>query len=653
MTVPNTVNANGTPTTPPPQREAPGAATFKLSPELRRALLLTALTLLGLVLGLVGEHVLHLPALMWGGYILAFLAGGIPAAMDAIHTLTTERKLDVDLLMVLAALGAASIGQMADGAILLLLFSLSNTLQDWAMGRTKNAIAALMDLNPAGATIRRDGKEQWCELGEIRVGDLLLVRPGERIAADARVVRGTTAVDESPITGESRPIDKEIGANLSSGTVNLNGSIEAEVLRPAGESTLARLVALMEQAQTEKSGAEMLSERWESPYATLVLLAVPLVFAALHYFGGLNTADAWYRAMTFMVVASPCAVVISTPAVMLSAMAAAARGGVLFKSSAALDALAGVQTVAFDKTGTLTQAKMTLTRTVADDEAGTLALAAGLEAHSEHPIAQAIVNAAAERDLAPLPVSDAQAIPGHGIEACLQGGSSSGEKAWAGNLRLMEREGASLSPVQQAALSELNAQGSSSVVVGIGSRVLGVMGVADALRPNIAQALANLRAAGVAHPVMLTGDKAEVAATVAQEVGLSEYRAELLPEDKLRIIGELPAPVAMVGDGVNDAPALARADLGVAVGSGSDVAIESADVVLMQSDLGKLAGAVRLAKEARNTVRFNLLFAFSIILLVSPLAIAGKVPLPLGVVAHEGGTVFVVFMGLRLLRRHL
>ncbi len=534
--------------------------------------------------------------------------------------------------MVLAALGAASIGQAADGAILLFLFSLSNTLQDWAMGRTKNAIAALMDLSPEGATIRRDGVERWCQLGEIQVGDLLLVRPGERIAADARVVQGNTAVDESPITGESRPVDKAVGAELASGTVNLNGSVEAEVVRPAGESTLARLVGLMEQAQTEKSRTETLTERWESPYATTVLLAVPLVFAGLHFLGGLETAAAWYRAMTFMVVASPCAVVISTPAVMLSAMAAAARGGVLFKSSAALDALAGVNTVAFDKTGTLTQAKMTLTRTVADDEPAALALAAGLEAHSEHPIAQAIVQAAQERGIAPQRVSDAQAIPGHGIEARTE----NGDKAWAGNLRLMQREGASLTPAQDTALAELNAQGSSTVVIGLGSQVLGVMGVADALRPGIAQAVAGLKAAGV-----------------AQEVGLSEYRDELLPEDKLRIIGELPAPVAMMGDGVNDAPALARADLGVAVGSGTDVAIESADVVLMQSDLNKLGGAVRLAREARRTVKFNLTFAFGVILLISPLAIAGHVPLPLGVVAHEGGTVFVVFMGLRLLRRQV
>lgn len=620
-----------------------------LSPELRQAALLTLLTLLGLLVGLAGEYVLHEQAVMWGGFVVAYLAGGIPAGREALHSLFSEKKLDVDLLMVLAALGAASIGQAADGAVLLFLFSLSNTLQDWAMGRTKNAIQALMDLNPAGATVRRDGVEKWCQLSEIKIGDILVVKPGERVAADARIVRGQTSVDESPITGESLPIDKQPGSELASGTVNLNGSVDAEVIRPAGESTLARLIGLMETAQTQKSRTEDLTERWESPYALTVLLGVPLVFAGLHFLGGLSAAQAWYRAMTFMVVASPCAVVISTPAVMLSAMAAAARGGVLFKSSAALDALSRVQTVAFDKTGTLTQARMTLSHLRADDEQAALALAAGLEAHSEHPIAQAVVKAAQERGISPIPVTDAQAVPGHGIEARLQ----DGRVAWAGNLRLAERQGAVPTPAQQAFLTELGQRGSSVVLVGVGADVLGVLGVADTLRPGMVEALRELRAAGVAHPVMLTGDKQEVAQTVAQEVGLTEYRAELLPEDKLRIIGELPAPVAMVGDGVNDAPALARADLGVAVASGTDIAIESADVVLMKNDIGKLGGAVRLARDAQRTVRLNLTFAFGIILLVAPLAIAGKVPLPLGVVAHEGGTVFVVFMGLRLLTRRI
>ncbi|WP_010888079.1 heavy metal translocating P-type ATPase [Deinococcus radiodurans] len=525
------------PTVAQAHAEAPGSKKFVIPPDLRLAVLFTFLTLLGLIVGLIGEKVMGNDAVMWIGFGLAYLAGGIPAGREALHSLFVEKKLDVDLLMVLAALGAATIGQAADGAILLFLFSLSNTLQDWAMGRTKRAIEALMDLNPEGATVRRNGVEKWCQLGEIQIGDLLVIKPGERVAADARVVRGNTSVDESPITGESRPIDKAPGAELASGTVNLNGSVEAEVVRPAGDSTLARLVALMEDAQTQKSRTETLSERWESPYATLVLISVPLVYAGLHYLAGLNVDQSWYRAMTFMVVASPCAVVISTPAVMLSAMAAAARAGVLFKSSAALDALANVNTIAFDKTGTLTQAKMTLSHTYADNEREALALAAGLEAHSEHPIAQAIVQAAQAQGVRAVAVQDAQAIPGHGIEARL----SSGDLAWAGNLRLAEREKAALTPAQQQALDTLSREGSSTVIVGVGPRVVGVMGVADALRPGISEAMREIRAAGVAHPVMLTGDKKEVAETVAKEVGLTEYRAELLPEDKSASSASCPA----------------------------------------------------------------------------------------------------------------
>lgn len=622
---------------------------FVLSPELRSAVLLTALTLLGLIVGLLGEHVWHNQALQWGGFGLAYLAGGIPAGREALHSLFVEKKLDVDLLMVLAALGAASIGAAADGAILLFLFSLSNTLQDWAMGRTKNAIQALMDLNPEGATIRRDGVEQWSLLSDIRVGDLLVIKPGERIAADARIMTGQTSVDESSITGESIPIDKARGAELASGTVNLNGSVEAEVIRPAGESTLARLVSLMEEAQTQKSKTESITERYESPYALIVLVCVPLVFLVLHYLFQQPTETAWYRAMTFMVVASPCAVVISTPAVMLSAMAAAARAGVLFKSSAALDALAEVKTIAFDKTGTLTQAKMSVTNLVADDAQSALAVAAGLESHSEHPIARAIVQYAQNQEVQPLDISNAQALPGYGVVGYLMDDEGAGQLSWAGNMRMAEWQKAELTLEQESILNQLSMQGSSSVIVGIGSQVLAVMGVADTLRPQIKEAVHSLQEEEV-HPIMLTGDKQQVAQVVAQQVNLDEFKAELLPEDKLRIIGELPAPVAMVGDGVNDAPALARANLGVAVASGTDVAIESADVVLMQNDLSKLAGAVKLAKEARRTVLFNLAFAFAVILLVAPLAVLGQVPLPLGVIAHEGGTVLVVFMGLRLLR---
>lgn len=624
----------------------------RLEPSLRWQILWTLLTFVGLIIGLVGKYVQPQPWLKICGFGLAFLAGGIPAAITAIEELREERRLNVDLLMVLAALGAASIGEAADGAILLFLFSLSNSLQAWALGRTKNAINALKSLHPEGATVRRDGVERYCNLAEIQIGDILLLKPGERIVADAEVIQGRTSVDESSITGESVPMDKQVGSQLASGTVNLQGSLEATVLRPAGESTLAKLVSLMEQAQTDKSRTETLSERLESPYATVVLLSVPLVFLLLRFVFAVPSADAWYRAMSFMVVASPCAVVISTPAVMLSAMAAAARAGVLFKSSAALDTLAGIKTIAFDKTGTLTEGKMQVTDVYAEGFAegkgGLLELAAKLERHSEHPIAKAIVKAAENRQYSAEKTTTAlenvEAVAGHGIIGEIAGGH-----LWLGNRRMAVRQAAQLHAEQRAFLARLEQQGRSTVIVGENATIHGVIAVADSPRRDAKIALQTLRDA-VPHLVMLTGDKREVAESIGLELELSDVRAELLPEDKLHIISTLPAPSLMVGDGVNDAPALAKADLGMAVGSGTDVALETADVVLMQNDLSKLAGAVKLAKRARRTVIFNLSVAFGVILLVSPLAIAGFIPLPLGVIAHEGGTVFVVFMGLTLLR---
>ena len=312
----------------------------------------------------------------------------------------------------------------------------------------------------------RDGKERWLELGQIQVGDVLILRPGERIPADARITRGSTAVDESPITGESRPVDKDVGSDLASGTVNLHGSVEAEVVRPAGESTLARLVTLMADAQTQKSRTESVSERFESPYATAVLLGVPVVFGLLYSFGHLPATDAWYRAMTFMVVASPCAVLISTPAVMLSGMAAAARAGVLFKSSAALETLASVKTTVFDKTGTLTEGKLRVTDVIAGNVPGMLQLAAALEGYSEYPIAKAVVQAATQKQSGEtadtsLTISGVHAVPGYGVV-----GETADRSVWAGNRRLAARQGAELSPAQNAALSGLERGGSSTVIIG-------------------------------------------------------------------------------------------------------------------------------------------------------------------------------------------
>lgn len=613
--------------------------------EVKRGFLLSGLTLLGVVGGFVaGAYgLVWLQNSLW---VLAFLAGGVPSAIKAVRSLVQERKLDVDLLMVVAALGAASVGQAGDGAILLFLFSLSNTLQSWAMNRTRRAIEALMTLHPEGANVLLpDGSEQWKPLEALRPGDLLVVRPGERFAADGTVLEGYSDVDESALTGESVPVDKKPGDPVKSGTLNGHGVVRVRVERPASESTLAKLIKLVESAQASKSRTERFAERFEGPYTIAVLLSAPVVFAVAHFVFGLEAAQAWYRAMTFLVVASPCAVVIATPAAVLSAMAAGARAGALFKSGAALESLARANIFVFDKTGTLTEGRMKLVEVAVlqGAEAEARALAAGIERYSEHPIAQAI----AQGWDGPTPeVSEIRAVRGHGVLGVL----ADGTQVWVGNRRLLESLGVSLPPDVEARMRAMESRGLTTAVLGTDHHPIALLGVADTPRPEAAQAVARLQQQG-ARVVMLTGDRKAVADHIAAQVGITEVYAELLPEDKLARIQQLDqeGTVVMVGDGLNDAPALNAAAVGVSMAAGSDVSLESADLVLMKNDLNRLVGAQRLARATARTVYFNLSFALGVIVIVGAFALAGKVPLPMGVVAHEGGTVFVVLVGLRLL----
>jgi Zn2+/Cd2+-exporting ATPase len=634
----------------PHQPHAPTQAS-----SLTQGFTLTGLTLIGLIAGLIGRATQQ-PWLEWGGWGLNFLAGGIPAAREAIQTLIHERKLDVDLLMVVAALGALSVGAAEDGAILLFLFTLSNTLQDWAMDRTSNAIHALMKLNPETATIREaNGVERQIKLEEIKTGDTLIIKPGERFAADGKILTGGSSVDESAITGESVPVDKNIGDLVRSGTLNGSGALTVHVEQPAGTSTLAKLMQMVEQAQAAKSPTEQFADRLEGPYTIAVLLSVPVVYVFAHFVFGLETGLAWYRAMTFLVAASPCAVVIATPAAMLSAMAAGARHGVLFKSGAALEELAQARILAFDKTGTLTEGKMRMVSIQALENAAPtddlLALAAGLESSSEHPVAQAIVKAhTGER----VHVRHAQAVKGQGIRAQLEQTSDrerfGGETVWAGNRALALAQNVQIDTDLETKLHALESDGYTTMILGCDARALAILAVADTPRSNAKDAIASLHANKL-RLVMLTGDRQIVAERVARELSVDEVRGELLPEHKLEVIADLQRQgrVAMIGDGVNDAPALAAANVGVSMASGSDVALESADVVLMKNDLGKLAGAIKLARDAQGTVKFNLSFALGVIGIVGTLALFGYVPLPLAVIAHEGGTVFVCLVGLRLL----
>ena len=628
---------------------------------LRWSIAWTALTLAGLVTGVsaawAGAETLALVA-----YLVAYVSGGGPAGIDAVRALARGR-LEIDLLMVLAALAAAAVGEPRDGAILLFLFSLAGTLEERAMGTTRRAVASLMALRPDTARVLEgdgpNGREVEVPADEVAVGARLRVRPGERMPLDGVVLEGASAVDQAPITGESVPVDKSAGDEVFAGTVNGHGALVVRVTKSATDSTLARMVRLVTEAQAAKAPSERFSDWFGQRYTVWVLLGTAVSLAAF-VVAGLGWETSFYRAATLLVVASPCAVVISVPAAVLSALAASARRGVLFKGGGALEALAEVDTVAFDKTGTLTRGVMTVHEvTAADaDEATLRRVAAALESASEHPIARAVVAWARSHGGVPEVADDVVAEPGRGLS-----GSVDGRRYWAGNRRQLAAQGIALAGNGglRAALDELEARGHSIVVVGEANhgtrpaRVLGWFGVADEIRPHANAALAGLRAAGVRRIGVLSGDHATVARDVARHLDLApdDVYADLLPEDKVEHVRRWSETgvVAYVGDGVNDAAALATAQVGIAMGAaGSDVALETADVALLSDDLRRLPEALRLARAAKAVIRQNLVFALSVMALMVVATFAGRLPLPLGVIGHEGGTLLVVANGLRLLR---
>jgi Zn2+/Cd2+-exporting ATPase len=625
--------------------------------ELRWSITWTSLTGVGLAAALVAGWA-GFEALVPWAYGLAFVAGGGPAGLEAVRALA-RRRLEIDLLMVLAALAAAAVGAPRDGAILLFLFSLAGTLEERAMGTTRRAVAALMSLRPDVAHVVEDGVEVDRPAEDVAVGALVRVRPFERVPLDGVVDAGTSAVDQAPITGESVPVDKAAGDEVFAGTVNGHGPLVVRVAKAANQSTLARMVQLVTEAQAAKAPSERFSD-WFGQRYTVWVLAGTAAALAVFFALGLPASEAFYRAATLLVVASPCAVVISVPAAVLSALAASARRGVLFKGGGALEALASVDVVAFDKTGTLTRGIMTVTDVVplAVGEDELLRVAATLEHASDHPIARAVVRLARERGIAPVTADDVAALPGRGIT-----GRVDGLVAWAGNRRLAAAEGIDLRAdgVTEEALAALEAAGRSVVVVadrgdGAAPRLLGLLGVADTARPHARAGLDALRREGLAHFAVLTGDHANVARTVAADLGLpaDQVHADLLPEDKVDRVRTLMASgkVAYVGDGVNDAAALATADVGIAMGvAGSDVALETADVALLSDDLRRLAEAVGIAKATQRVIRQNLGFALGVMALMVVATLAGRLPLPLGVIGHEGGTLLVVANGLRLLGR--
>ncbi len=555
-------------------------------------------------------------------------------------------KLNVDLLMLLAAGGAALIDQWHEGAILLFLFSLSNVLQDYAIGRSRQAIKGLLKLYPSEAKVKRDGRIETIKLEAIRTGDLILIEPGERIPVDGIVRAGQSTVDQSPITGESMPVEKTINDKVFAGTLNQQGALDVEALQPASDTVLARIIRMVEEAQDSKAPTERFLEKFEQYYAALIIGGVVLFIVIPPALGWVDFTSNFYRAMVLMTVASPCALIISTPASFISAIASAARGGVLFKGGAYLEALAAIKVVAFDKTGTLTVGKPALTDVITApgvDRTDLLRTAASVEARSEHPLAKAILKAAEADGIQPKPVADFQAVMGRGVT-----GTVDGQQVQIGSPTYLREQG-EIDPHLARELERLENEGKTVMGVKRDGRWLGLLALADQLRPDTPQIIQRLKASGV-KVAILTGDNPRVAANIALQAGVDDVHAGLLPDQKVDALKAIEAKYgasAMVGDGVNDAPALATASVGIAMGAaGTDVALETADLVLMGDRLELIPYAINLSKKARRVVWQNIGFSLFVIvaLIISTFLIS--LPLPVGVFGHEGSTLIVVTNGL-------
>ena len=620
-----------------------------------------ALTALAIGLSLTSER---LGAPLWVITllnVLSYLTGGVFGVLASVEALR-ERKINVDLLMVLAAVGAATVDQWHEGAILLFLFSLSNVLQEYAIGRSRQAIRSLLKLYPSDAKVRREGQVEVMKVDQIRVGDVVLIEPGERIPVDGLVISGHSAVDQAPITGESMPVEKSIGDKVFAGTLNQQGLLDVEATQAAQDTTLVRIIKLVEEAQDSKAPTERFLDTFEQYYAMAIIGGVLLFIFVPPALGLAEFQSNFYRAMVLMTVASPCALIISTPASFISAIAAAARNGVLFKGGAYLEAMAAVKAVAFDKTGTLTVGKPAITDVIPACERGEtdlLRVAASVEARSEHPLAKAIVDCAEQRQIALTEVEEFQAMTGQGIAARVDG-----QEVQVGSIRYLEQH-AAIPPHLAEHLAYLEQEGKT--VIGVlrpdGCRAcgrcqhpeqnhqwIGLMAMADQLRPEAVGIIRHLHEQGVERVAMLTGDNPRVAQSIAHQLGIDAVYAGLMPEDKVRIVKEIEAevgPTAMIGDGVNDAPALATASVGIAMGvAGTDVALETADLVLMGDKLELIPYELQLSKKARRVVWQNISFALLVIVLLITSAFVVNLPLPLGVLGHEGSTVIVVLNGL-------
>ncbi|MFX3625528.1 MAG: heavy metal translocating P-type ATPase [Ectobacillus sp.] len=581
-------------------------------------------------------------------FVLAFLVGGYAKAKEGIEDTIAEKDLNVEMLMIFAAIGSAIIGYWAEGAILIFIFALSGALETYTMSKSQKEISALLDLQPEEALRISNGTEEKVAVQELQIGDIILVKPGERIPADGMIVKGETNIDESTITGEPIPNEKKHGDEIFAGTVNLRGSIEVRITKHSDQTLFQKIIRLVQSAQSEKSPSQLFIEKFEGTYVKAVLVVVALMMFVPHYALGWSWTETFYRAMILLVVASPCALVASITPATLSAISNGARHGILFKGGVHLERLASLKAIAFDKTGTLTKGKPDVTDVhVREDmtEAEAMQIIASIENHSTHPLAEAIVRYTKSfygvELLNPDKVED---VTGFGLKGALNGLDYKIGKA--------DFIGEQAKTFKGAISEQLAGEGKTLVYLSDSKGVAAVVALKDTLRQETINAIHELNSLGV-KTIMITGDNEQTAKAIAAESGISEYYASCLPEAKVDTVKELKTKyesVAMVGDGINDAPALATASVGVAMGEGTDVALETADVVLMKNELSRLAQAIRLSKRMNQIVKQNIIFSLSIIALLICSNFLQFLALPFGVIGHEGSTILVILNGLRLLK---
>lgn len=634
-----------------------GFAPKFLPPAMRERWTLITVTVAGLalIIGFFGEKFWGLPSgIALAFYLLSYLAGGYDVAREALPALL-RAKFDIDLLMIAAAAGAALLGEWAEGAFLLFLFSLGHAGEQYAMERARNAVGTLGKLMPRTAFLKRDHGLVEVPVEELAIDEVVVVKPGERVPVDGIIVAGESSIDQSAITGESVPVNRKPGDEVFAGTINQDNALDVRMIRLARDNTLSRVMQLVAEAQEQKSPTQRFAESFARRFVPAVLVGTLLVIVILPLVFGWSWSDAFYRGMLLLVAASPCALAIGTPAAVLAGIAQAARRGVLIKGGIHLENLGRLNTVALDKTGTLTTGKFAATKIIGLDgtqEDEVLRIAAAVEEQSSHPLAAAIVELARARKITFPSASEIENLAGKGIQAKVDN-----TEVLVGALRAFAGDPAAGKDQPLAEIiSQLENDGQTTVIIRRGGNFIGVIALADEPRPLVKEVMERLRAQGIKRLVMLTGDNRSVAHRVADQVGITYVHAELLPGSKLTLVHEMEQGsgiIAMIGDGVNDAPALAAATVGVAMGSGGTaVALETADVVLMGDDLGKLPFAIGLSRASVRIIRQNIIIALGVIAMLLIASGLGVIPLSIAVVLHEGSTIVVVLNALRLLGWH-